>query len=203
MSASPAGSSTRRPSTGARSGRRCGRPDGRTAWSPRGYRAIDALRIEKGYRVWSADVTPDETPYEAGLGFAVALDKAVAGDGARRARRGAGGRASQGAPLPRAGRPARRLRRQRAGERRWAGRRPGHVGRVRLHGRAVDRLRVPRADARWRSGRGARSRCSASGSASRSSGSRSTTRRACASGRSPLAAPVIYLRCRSRWREDP
>ena len=42
-----------------------------------GYRAIDALRIEKGYRVWSSDVTPDETPYEAGLGFAVALDKAT------------------------------------------------------------------------------------------------------------------------------
>ena len=41
-----------------------------------GYRAIDALRLEKGYRVWSSDVTPDETPYEAGLGFAVALDKA-------------------------------------------------------------------------------------------------------------------------------
>ena len=42
-----------------------------------GYRAIDALRLEKGYRVWSSDVTPDETPFEAGLGFAVALDKAV------------------------------------------------------------------------------------------------------------------------------
>jgi 4-methylaminobutanoate oxidase (formaldehyde-forming) len=42
-----------------------------------GYRAIDALRLEKGYRVWSSDVTPDETPYEAGLGFAVALDKAI------------------------------------------------------------------------------------------------------------------------------
>ena len=40
-----------------------------------GYRAIDALRIEKGYRVWSSDITPDETPLEAGLGFAVALDK--------------------------------------------------------------------------------------------------------------------------------
>jgi 4-methylaminobutanoate oxidase (formaldehyde-forming) len=40
-----------------------------------GYRAIDALRIEKGYRVWSSDITPDETPFEAGLGFAVALDK--------------------------------------------------------------------------------------------------------------------------------
>jgi 4-methylaminobutanoate oxidase (formaldehyde-forming) len=41
-----------------------------------GYRAIDALRIEKGFRVWSSDITPDETPFEAGLGFAVALDKA-------------------------------------------------------------------------------------------------------------------------------
>jgi glycine cleavage system aminomethyltransferase T/glycine/D-amino acid oxidase-like deaminating enzyme len=42
-----------------------------------GYRAIDSLRLEKGYRVWSSDITPDETPYEAGLGFAVALDKGV------------------------------------------------------------------------------------------------------------------------------
>ena len=45
--------------------------------TPAGYRAIDALRLEKGYRVWSSDITPDETPYEAGLGFAVALDKEV------------------------------------------------------------------------------------------------------------------------------
>jgi glycine cleavage system aminomethyltransferase T/glycine/D-amino acid oxidase-like deaminating enzyme len=42
-----------------------------------GYRAIDALRLEKGYRVWSSDITPDETPFEAGLGFAVAQDKGV------------------------------------------------------------------------------------------------------------------------------
>jgi 4-methylaminobutanoate oxidase (formaldehyde-forming) len=40
-----------------------------------GYRAIDSLRLEKGYRVWGSDITPDETPYEAGLGFAVKLDK--------------------------------------------------------------------------------------------------------------------------------
>jgi 4-methylaminobutanoate oxidase (formaldehyde-forming) len=38
---------------------------------PCGYRAIDSLRLEKGYRVWAADITPDETPYEAGLGFCV------------------------------------------------------------------------------------------------------------------------------------
>jgi 4-methylaminobutanoate oxidase (formaldehyde-forming) len=42
-----------------------------------GYRAIDSLRVEKGYRVWSSDITPDETPYEAGLGFAVRLDKEI------------------------------------------------------------------------------------------------------------------------------
>ena len=40
-----------------------------------GYKAIDALRLEKGYRVWSSDISPDDTPYEAGLGFAVKLDK--------------------------------------------------------------------------------------------------------------------------------
>jgi glycine cleavage system aminomethyltransferase T/glycine/D-amino acid oxidase-like deaminating enzyme len=40
-----------------------------------GYKAIDSLRLEKGYRVWGADITPDDTPFEAGLGFAVKLDK--------------------------------------------------------------------------------------------------------------------------------
>ncbi|MGB9184547.1 MAG: FAD-dependent oxidoreductase [Solirubrobacteraceae bacterium] len=49
-----------------------GRPHGLTA---AGYRAIDALRLEKGYRVWAADITPDESPLEAGLGFCVRDDK--------------------------------------------------------------------------------------------------------------------------------
>ena len=49
-----------------------GRPMGLLAG---GYRAIDSLRLEKGYRVWSSDITPEETPYEAGLGFAVRLSK--------------------------------------------------------------------------------------------------------------------------------
>ncbi len=40
-----------------------------------GYRAIDSLRLEKGYRVWGADIDPAHTPYEAGLGFCVKLDK--------------------------------------------------------------------------------------------------------------------------------
>jgi 4-methylaminobutanoate oxidase (formaldehyde-forming) len=40
-----------------------------------GYKAIDSLRLEKGYRVWGADITPEDTPFEAGIGFAVKLDK--------------------------------------------------------------------------------------------------------------------------------
>lgn len=40
-----------------------------------GYRAIESCRMEKGYLYWSADIGPDITPYEAGLGFCVALDK--------------------------------------------------------------------------------------------------------------------------------
>jgi glycine cleavage system aminomethyltransferase T/glycine/D-amino acid oxidase-like deaminating enzyme len=40
-----------------------------------GYRAIESMRLEKGYRVWSTDLTPETTPYEAGLGFCVKLDK--------------------------------------------------------------------------------------------------------------------------------
>jgi len=38
-----------------------------------GYRAIESLRLEKGYRVWGKDISPDYTPLEAGLGFAVKL----------------------------------------------------------------------------------------------------------------------------------
>ena len=51
-----------------------GQPHGMLAG---GYRAIDSLRLEKGYRVWGADITPDETPDQGGLGFCVKLDKPV------------------------------------------------------------------------------------------------------------------------------
>jgi glycine cleavage system aminomethyltransferase T/glycine/D-amino acid oxidase-like deaminating enzyme len=47
-----------------------------------GYRAIDSLRLEKGYRVWAADITPDDTPLEAGLGFCVRQDKTFIGSAA-------------------------------------------------------------------------------------------------------------------------
>ena len=40
-----------------------------------GYKVLDSLRLEKGYRYYTADVTMLETPYEGGLGFCVHLDK--------------------------------------------------------------------------------------------------------------------------------
>ncbi len=65
----------------------CGAEFGRTLWDllweagrahgmvGGGYRAIDSMRLEKGYRVWGTDITPETTPIEAGLGFAVEWDK--------------------------------------------------------------------------------------------------------------------------------
>ncbi len=40
-----------------------------------GYYALDSLRLEKGYRAWGRELTPDVNPFEAGLSFAVRLDK--------------------------------------------------------------------------------------------------------------------------------
>ena len=42
-----------------------------------GYRAIETLRLEKFYRAWGADIGPDHTPLEAGLGWAVKLRKPI------------------------------------------------------------------------------------------------------------------------------
>ena len=40
-----------------------------------GYHALNALRMEKAYRHWGHDITDEDTPLEAGLGFAVKMDK--------------------------------------------------------------------------------------------------------------------------------
>ncbi len=40
-----------------------------------GYKAVDSLRLEKGYRVWGADIGPEADPYQVGLGFCVKLEK--------------------------------------------------------------------------------------------------------------------------------
>ncbi len=50
-----------------------GRPD--LGLKDAGYFALDALRIDMGRRAWGAELGPDETPFEAGLGYAVKLDK--------------------------------------------------------------------------------------------------------------------------------
>ncbi len=43
---------------------------------PAGYHAMNTLRMEAGYCHWGHDITDEDTPLEAGLGFAVAWDKA-------------------------------------------------------------------------------------------------------------------------------
>ncbi len=155
-----------------------GRGSASTASWPGATRAIDSLRLEKGYRVWGSDITADDTPEEAGLGFAVKLDKEFLGKEA----------------LSRRGEPERRLacltladpRAVALGSEpvRVGGElgRPRHERRLRLHRRALDRVRVPAGGERRARERPSRSRSSASGWAARSRPSRSTTRRASGSG---------------------
>jgi 4-methylaminobutanoate oxidase (formaldehyde-forming) len=44
------------------------------ALKPVGYRALESLRLEKAYRAWGSDITPNDSPFEAGLGWAVKLN---------------------------------------------------------------------------------------------------------------------------------
>ena len=105
-----------------------------------------SMRLEKGYRVWGSDITPETTPDEAGLSFAVRVEQ---------------GRSSAATPCsPPAGRrPTATSGRLRCltmlddpravclGSEpvRVDGRRvrPGHLGRLRLPGGGVDRVRLP------------------------------------------------------------
>ncbi|MCU0949877.1 MAG: FAD-dependent oxidoreductase [Burkholderiaceae bacterium] len=59
-----------------------------------GYYAIDSLRLEKGYRAWGRELSPEITPFEAGLSFAIDWDKDFRGRAALAARREAGGAAA-------------------------------------------------------------------------------------------------------------
>lgn len=62
-----------------------------------GYYAIDSLRLEKGYRAWGRELTPEVNPFEAGLAFAVDWDKGeFRGRAALEAIRCAGGAAAVG-----------------------------------------------------------------------------------------------------------
>jgi 4-methylaminobutanoate oxidase (formaldehyde-forming) len=51
------------------------RAGGEHGIEPGGYRVLESLRMEKGYRYMGTDISAGDTPYEAGLGFGVALDK--------------------------------------------------------------------------------------------------------------------------------
>ena len=162
-SASSAGSSTRTRSTAPRCGTRCGRAGAPHGLVAGGYRAIDALRLEKGYRAWAADITPEETPFEAGLGLR-----------GRARQRATSWAATRSSPRRAAG-PRKRLRCLVLDDPRSVclgnepvridgpDRRPGDLGRLRLQRRAQHRLRLPAAGRR-RSAAGARSTCSGRGS---------------------------------------
>ncbi|MGR3802868.1 GcvT family protein [Marinibacterium profundimaris] len=53
-----------------------------------GYRAIETLRLEKGYRAWGGEIGPDTTPLQAGLGWACRKDTPFRGKDALEAARG-------------------------------------------------------------------------------------------------------------------
>ncbi len=55
-----------------------------------GYRAIETLRLEKGYRAWGSDIGPDHTPLEAGLGWAARKSTQYRGKAAVEAQRAGG-----------------------------------------------------------------------------------------------------------------
>ena len=96
---------------------------------PFGYRALDSLRMEKGYRYFGTDLTMLETPFEAGLGAFVRLGK---GEFIGRA-------ALQAAHETSAGAATRRLRTLRIGGKDWL---PVYGGEaVRADGDVMGRLR--------------------------------------------------------------
>ena len=105
-----------------------------------GYKAIDSLRLEKGYRVWGADITPEESPFAAGLGFAVKADK---GDFLGRDALLAAPEPGRVLALPDARRPTCGRSRLRAGSRGRSPRRARDERGLRLHRRALDRVCVP------------------------------------------------------------
>jgi 4-methylaminobutanoate oxidase (formaldehyde-forming) len=49
-----------------------------------GYKVLDSLRLEKGYRYFTTDLTPTDTPYESGQGFCVQLEKSDGSTGSPR-----------------------------------------------------------------------------------------------------------------------
>ena len=126
--------------TWSRDGRcRCGTADGRgrrCRHQPAGYRALDSLRLEKGYRYFGTDLTPDENPFRPGWGSASRSAKGRTSSAAR-PRRSARVRRGSAAPPHVAGR-RRGVRDdlRRRGRRAGRGRQPAPERRLRLHRRA-------------------------------------------------------------------
>ena len=108
-----------------------------------GYRAIESLRLEKGYRVWGSDLTGETDPLSAGLDFCVAWDKPGGFLGRDALVRDPGRRPGPAARLPDPGRSQHGGARRRAGAGGRRRRRPGDLRRLRLHGAQVHRLRLP------------------------------------------------------------
>ena len=150
-----------------------------------GYRAIDSLRLEKGYRVWGADITPDVTPYEGGVGFAVKPDKQA--DFIGRAALAANGEPRSRLCCLTLDDPLLGRARERAGARRTA-RSPAasRAAATATRSGARSRTRTCPPTAR-RPGRRSRSRSSGAGSEGRWRASRSSIRRASASAPSRRA----------------
>jgi glycine cleavage system aminomethyltransferase T/glycine/D-amino acid oxidase-like deaminating enzyme len=94
--------------------------------APGGYRALESLRLEKGYRYFGTDLTSSDTPYESGLGFCVALGKGEFNGSAALSR-------------PGAERPSRRLRTVTVGDEEYVTIYGGEA--VRHEGSVVGRVR--------------------------------------------------------------
>ena len=134
MSASSAGSCTCRPSTSPHLYETLRDAGAVFGIADAGYKAIDSLRMEKRYLYWGADISPDDTPYEAGLGFAVSLNKAISSGATRCCAEG--GRAEAPARVLRAGNAAAGLWRG-GDDRERPCDRHDHLGRFRPFGRPL------------------------------------------------------------------
>ncbi len=114
-----------------------------------GYSAIESLRLEKGFRAFGRELTPDYTPVEAGLVFATALDGREGLPREDRPRRPPRGAALGWTPAPprlaaarRDAGPRRDALGRRAGRAQGRAGRPGHQRGVRRHRRQVGRPRL-------------------------------------------------------------
>ena len=109
---------------------------------PVGYRAMESLRLEKGYRAWGSDITPNDTPFEAGLGWAVKLRKNTDFLGRRALEKVNGAALDQAARRLHGRRPGGGAARARDDPARRRAGRLSDQRRLWLHDRTADRLRL-------------------------------------------------------------